>query len=150
MNEMTGRSENIYSGGGGSLAGGRSPTKSPTSDSKITMLEKVRRSQGIWFQPETDRQKAENILRDCDMGLFIVRASSLARTLALSVKIPGEQEAKNNLSTDEEVGTNQAKTKCQRVEHYLIESTGPQLALEGSDINFSTLSALVHYYMQNR
>lgn len=58
------------------------------------------------------------------MRLYTLRASSLAKTVRMSIIIPGDQKAKNNLSTDEELGIDQAKTKYQRVKHYLLESTG--------------------------
>ena len=105
-------------------------------------LEKVRATQGIWFLPDLDRPAAELYLRHFELGVFIIRASSLARTLALSVNIP--QKSSSPIEKSLEPGQS-------RVEHYLIESTGQQqLALEGSDVAFATLANLVYYYTENR
>ncbi|OQV16805.1 putative Protein sprint [Hypsibius exemplaris] len=107
-------------------------------EDRPTMLEKVRATQGIWFLPEIDRQTAETYLRAFEIGVFIIRASSLPRTLALSVNIPRGTSSDLSSSLTE-----------RRVEHYLIESTG-QLSLEGSDVAFSTLPGLVEFYTENR
>lgn len=128
----------------------------------ITILEKVLATQGIWFLPEIDRPTAEIYLRDFEIGVFIIRASSLARTLALSVNIPllrlpAPDQTGFGLGgltgkTTPQIGNGDSDhLTCRRVEHYLIESTGQQeLSLEGSDVSFAGLSGLVHYYTENR
>ena len=114
-----------------------------SEDIAVTLLEKVQVSSHVWFKPEMDRSSAEILLKNVPVGLFIIRASSLPRTLALSLQIPAENP--EALSENGRSGTS-----LHRIEHYLIETCGPQLSLEGSEAAFSTLSALVHYYAQNR
>lgn len=130
------------------LENGRSSTafaaavNTPFIDDKITMLEKVAGTQGIWFLAGLDRQTAEIYLKPAGLGVFIIRPSSLAGTLALSVNIPSSQ---HGMEFDQH-----KSHPCQRVEHYLIEHKSGKLSLEGSAVHFPSLPALVEYYSHNR
>ncbi|XP_055357795.1 protein sprint-like [Paramacrobiotus metropolitanus] len=162
----TNAKENLrHSEDGGSEPGGLLAAQpDTTSDDKMSLLEKMDKSVSIWFRPETDRLTAETLLRNAELGSFIVRYSSLPQTLALSVTIPisnsktttvlnssGNLDLTTTQQPNEGSTTNQLAAKVrQRVEHYLIETSGSQLALEGSDLVFPSLALLVHHYAQSR
>lgn len=95
----------------------------------IGLLERLIRTHPIWFLPEVGRQGVVHLLQGKDVGCFIVRQSSKASTMAMSVRLP--------------------EGKGPHIEHYLIENSGGgKFHLEGSDNYFTAVPMLVAHYSQ--
>ncbi|KAJ8308479.1 hypothetical protein KUTeg_013353 [Tegillarca granosa] len=83
----------------------------------------------IWCLPDVGRSGAVHLLKDREIGTFIVRNSSQPNTMALSVQFPENGQ--------------------QNVDHYLIESTPDGFRLNGSLHFFKAIPELLAYYCEN-
>uniref|UniRef100_A0A5S6QWH8 Protein sprint n=1 Tax=Trichuris muris TaxID=70415 RepID=A0A5S6QWH8_TRIMR len=106
----------------------RSP--SPEHKSALTIMERLVRSHPIWYLPHVGRLAATHLLRGKEEGNFIVRQSTQANSMALTVRLPGVHEQN-------------------AIEHYLVEITPTGVRLEGSPSGFPALPLLLAYYMEN-
>jgi hypothetical protein len=96
---------------------------------QIGQLERLIRTHAVWLLGSSGRSVVTRLLIGKPIGSFIVRASSKAHTMALSVRLP--------------VG------RGPHVEHYLIEELAERkLHLEGSTHYFSVLPQLICHYCQ--
>lgn len=94
----------------------------------ISMLERIIRTHPVWFLPSITRPGAIHLLQGKEIGNFVVRKSSKQNTMAISVRLP--------------------KNKGPYIEHYLIEATGREYHLEGSDNHFEAIPTLVAHYCE--
>ncbi|KRY47083.1 Protein sprint [Trichinella britovi] len=103
---------------------------SPQRRAAVSSMERLVRTHPIWNLPHVDRLAASHLLRNSDIGNFIVRRSTQPNSMALTVKLSSadDQEA---------------------IEHYLIEVTSVGVRLEGSPNTFAALPLLLAYYMDN-
>ncbi|KAL4238463.1 E3 ubiquitin protein ligase rin2 [Mactra antiquata] len=98
---------------------------------QITVLERLTKTHPIWYLPQVGRSGAVHLLKDRDIGIFIVRKSSREDTMALSVQFPGQDGTQN-------------------VDHYLIEPTEMGLHLQGSSRLFDDIPKLIAHYCDNK
>ncbi|KRZ11585.1 Protein sprint [Trichinella zimbabwensis] len=117
-----------HSGRSGHSAG--TGQNSPQRRAAVSSMERLVRTHPIWNLPHVDRLAASHLLRNSDIGNFIVRRSTQPNSMALTVKLSSadDQEA---------------------IEHYLIEVTSVGVRLEGSPNTFAALPLLLAYYMDN-
>ncbi|VDN21847.1 unnamed protein product [Gongylonema pulchrum] len=101
------------------------------SEKGMTLLEQIVRTHPIWYLQHVGRSAAAHLLRPMNEGAFIVRSSSKANAMALSIRLPP------GLSSD--------------IDHYLIESAGPDrsVRLESSAYSFRSLPLLIEHYCLN-
>ncbi|XP_065347669.1 protein sprint isoform X3 [Cloeon dipterum] len=106
------------SSGGGSMA-----------PCDIGLVERLIRSHPVWFLAGLQRAGAVHLLQGKEEGNFVVRQSSQADTMAISVRLPAG--------------------KGPYIEHYLVQATSTgQLALESSENKFDDIPSLVAHYAQ--
>ncbi|XP_059480304.1 protein sprint [Neocloeon triangulifer] len=106
------------SSGGGSMA-----------PCDIGLVERLIRSHPVWFLAGLQRAGAVHLLQGKEEGNFVVRQSSQADTMAISVRLPAG--------------------KGPYIEHYLVQATSTgQLALESSENKFDDIPTLVAHYAQ--
>lgn len=110
-----------------------SPSRSTSGSDlrQITLLERLTKTHPIWFLPTVGRSGAVHLLKNRDIGIFIVRKSSRDDIMALSVQFPSQDGTQN-------------------VDHYLIEPTEHGLHLQGSNKLFVTIPSLVAHYCDNK
>lgn len=104
----------------------------PLSDSDhrpINFLERLSKTHPIWFLPEIGRSGAVHLLKDREIGTFIIRNSSQSDTYALSAQFPNGSGA--------------------NVDHYLIEKKENGYRVQGSNHIFSDITKLVAFYHEN-
>lgn len=92
----------------------------------ISLMERLRLSNQIWFLPGIQRAGAFHLLQGKEEGCFVVRKSSQSDTMALSVRLPPD--------------------KGPYIEHYLIHSSEGRLGLETSENRFIDMAALIAHY----
>ncbi|KAL8608291.1 hypothetical protein ACOMHN_042158 [Nucella lapillus] len=92
----------------------------------ISLVERLATTHSIWLLAQMSRTGAVHLLKDRQTGVFIIRKSSQAKSLALSVQ--NRLREQNN------------------VDHYLIELCGPGMRLQGSARAFHSLPALLAHY----
>ncbi|XP_037073336.1 protein sprint-like [Pollicipes pollicipes] len=97
---------------------------------QMSVTERLIRSHPVWFLPGLHRAGAEHLLQDKPPGTFIVRQSSRAPTMALTVRLP--------------------PGKGPHVEHFLVRVQGGKLGLELSDHRFDNISSLIAHYSCHR
>ncbi|PVD26166.1 hypothetical protein C0Q70_13835 [Pomacea canaliculata] len=95
----------------------------------ISTVERLSKTHSIWLLTQMSRAGAVHLLKDRETGVFIVRKSSQALSLALSVQ---------NVLNDRA-----------NVDHYLIEATDYGMRLQGSVHFFHSIPALIAHYMEN-
>ncbi|XP_052273588.1 uncharacterized protein LOC127873694 isoform X4 [Dreissena polymorpha] len=111
-----------------------SPSRSSTSGSdhrQITLLERLQKTHPIWFLPKVGRNGAVHLLKDRDIGVFIVRASSQDKVMALSVQFPDPKGSPN-------------------IDHYLIQLVEAGYHLQGSARLFPSIPELIAYYCDHK
>ncbi|KAK3926680.1 Protein sprint [Frankliniella fusca] len=95
----------------------------------ISLLERLIRSHPVWFLPGIQRAGAFHLLQAKEEGNFVVRQSSQAATMAISVRLP--------------------PLKGPYIEHYLVQANdNGQLSLESSDNRFDSIPQLIAHYCQ--
>lgn len=108
-------------------SGNPSVSDSETSSVPITCLERLIRTHPIWFLPTVSREEAGKTLLGKEEGNFVVRQSSQARTMALTMRLGPDQGV-----------------DCQ---HYLIiHNNNNKMALENSDLEFDNILSLIYHY----
>ncbi|XP_035827670.1 uncharacterized protein LOC101853809 [Aplysia californica] len=95
----------------------------------ISTVERLVKTNSIWLLAGLSRAGAVHLLKDRETGNFIVRKSSQASSLALSVQ--------SRLSGHP------------AVDHYLIEGSDAGFRLQGSAHFFHSVPALIAYYVDN-
>nr|XP_022912808.1 protein sprint isoform X2 [Onthophagus taurus] len=119
--------ESLISSNGGSEAGSEdSGDTGYGAACDIGLVERLIRSHPIWFLPGIQRAGAFHLLQGKEEGCFVVRQSSQADTMALSVRLPPD--------------------KGPYIEHYLIQSSSGKLGLETSENRFDNMPALIAHY----
>lgn len=104
----------------------------PLSDSDhrpINFLERLSKTHPIWLLSEIGRSGAVHLLKDREIGTFIIRNSSQPNTYALSAQFPTRSGA--------------------NVDHYLIENIRDGYRVQGSSHIFSDITKLVAFYHEN-
>lgn len=120
------------------LQGPESSADSASSDSgwdavespcDIGLLERLIRSHPVWFLPGIQRAGAFHLLQGKEEGNFVVRQSSQAATMAISVRLPA--------------------SKGPYIEHYLVQADDAgRLGLESSENRFDSIPQLIAHYCQ--
>ncbi|KAK7477736.1 hypothetical protein BaRGS_00031024, partial [Batillaria attramentaria] len=95
----------------------------------LSLVERLAKTHSIWLLTQMSRAGAVHLLKDRETGVFIVRKSSQAMSLALSVQ---------NRMTDRA-----------NVDHYLIEATDYGMRLQGSAHYFHSIPTLIAHYSDN-
>ncbi|XP_058826014.1 protein sprint isoform X2 [Topomyia yanbarensis] len=125
----------VSSSEGGILAEGEeTSSESQVSDNSrspacvLGLVERLLRTHPVWFLPGIQRSGAVHLLQGKEEGNFIVRGSSQAKTMAVSVRLPLD---------------------CgPYIEHYLIQSNEGLLSLESSRFKFDSIPSLIAHYSQ--
>ncbi|CAK1543050.1 unnamed protein product [Leptosia nina] len=94
----------------------------------IGLLERLIRTHPVWFLPGIQRAGAFHLLQGKEEGNFVVRQSSQADTMAISVRLPAD--------------------KGPYIEHYLIQASGGRIGLETSTNRFDNIPELIAHYSQ--
>ncbi|KAJ1528711.1 hypothetical protein ONE63_007104 [Megalurothrips usitatus] len=113
----------------GSSADSGSGWDAVDSPCDISLVERLIRSHPVWFLPGIQRAGAFHLLQGKEEGNFVVRQSSQAATMAISVRLP--------------------PLKGPYIEHYLVQANeNGQLSLESSDNRFDSIPQLIAHYCQ--
>ncbi|XP_011555385.3 protein sprint isoform X6 [Plutella xylostella] len=94
----------------------------------IGTLERLIRTHPVWFLPGIQRAGAFHLLQGKEEGNFVVRQSSQADTMAISVRLPQD--------------------KGPYIEHYLIQAADGKIGLETSHNRFDNIPELIAHYSQ--
>jgi len=92
----------------------------------ISPLERLLKTQPIWFLPQVTREESSKLLHNKKPGNFIIRGSRQPKTLAISVKI--------------------GKKQSDQVQHFIIIQSERKVSLEDSDIRFNNIVSLAFHY----
>ncbi|XP_074662107.1 uncharacterized protein LOC141914728 isoform X2 [Tubulanus polymorphus] len=93
----------------------------------LSLIERLIKTHPIWYLPDVDRNEATSILRNHNVGTFLVRQSSHKDTMALSLKLNHSDPG---------------------LDHYLIEFTDKGLHVEGSNHYFPAMPLLITHYTE--
>ncbi|XP_031722897.1 tensin-4 [Anarrhichthys ocellatus] len=96
----------------------------------------------FWFRPHFNRAEAEALVKNKEVGAFVVRDSTSHRgSFGLAMKV--DQTATNITAT-----TNPGESSSDLIRHFLIESSAKGVRIKGSSQEpyFGSLSALVYQH----
>ncbi|KAM9856871.1 tensin-4-like [Aulostomus maculatus] len=96
----------------------------------------------FWFRPHISRAEAEALVKDKEVGTFVVRDSTSYRgCFGLAMKI-------DQTSTNASASAYPGESSSQLVRHFLIESSAKGVRIKGSSQEpyFGSLSALVYQH----
>ncbi|XP_066281181.1 ras and Rab interactor 2-like [Branchiostoma lanceolatum] len=96
----------------------------------ISVVERLKRTDSVWYHPEMGRAGATHMLQGKDIGTFLVRQGTKPGTLVLSFRAPESFE--------------------EYIVHYLIEKTPTGLQVEGAERCFPDVPSLVAHYCQHK
>ncbi|XP_055696838.1 protein sprint isoform X2 [Phlebotomus papatasi] len=126
------RTSLVSSSDGGILAEGETSSESSGGSTSppcdLGLVERLLRTHPVWFLPGIQRAGAVHLLQGKEEGNFVVRGSSQANTMAVSVRLPPDTGP--------------------YIEHYLIQSDNGILSLESSRFKFDSIPALIAHYAQ--
>ncbi|XP_059621543.1 protein sprint isoform X2 [Phlebotomus argentipes] len=126
------RTSLVSSSDGGILAEGETSSESSGGSTSppcdLGLVERLLRTHPVWFLPGIQRAGAVHLLQGKEEGNFVVRGSSQANTMAVSVRLPPDTGP--------------------YIEHYLIQSDSGVLSLESSRFKFDSIPALIAHYAQ--
>ncbi|XP_031634715.1 protein sprint isoform X2 [Contarinia nasturtii] len=125
------RASLVSSSDGGILAEGETSSSEASGDSTsppcdLGLYERLLLTHPVWFLPGIQRAGAVHLLQGKEEGNFVVRGSSQANTMAVSVRLPPDTGP--------------------YIEHYLILSENGVLSLESSRFEFNSIPALIDHY----
>ncbi|XP_055306963.1 protein sprint isoform X2 [Sitodiplosis mosellana] len=125
------RASLVSSSDGGILAEGETSSSEASGDSTsppcdLGLYERLLLTHQVWFLPGIQRAGAVHLLQGKEEGNFVVRGSSQANTMAVSVRLPPDTGP--------------------YIEHYLILSENGVLSLESSRFEFNSIPALIDHY----
>ncbi|XP_078672940.1 ras and Rab interactor 2-like isoform X1 [Branchiostoma floridae x Branchiostoma belcheri] len=125
-------SPNRYPPQGSSHAQHHFPTAAviPEQPKYISVVERLKRTDSVWYHPEMGRAGATHMLQGKDVGTFLVRQGTKPGTLVLSFRAPESFE--------------------EYIVHYLIEKTPTGLQVEGAERCFPDVPSLVAHYCQHK
>ncbi|XP_078592031.1 ras and Rab interactor 2-like isoform X2 [Branchiostoma floridae x Branchiostoma japonicum] len=102
----------------------------PEQPKYISVVERLKRTDSVWYHPEMGRAGATHMLQGKDIGTFLVRQGTKPGTLVLSFRAPESFE--------------------EYIVHYLIEKTPTGLQVEGAERCFPDVPSLVAHYCQHK
>ncbi|XP_052767431.1 uncharacterized protein LOC128208118 isoform X3 [Mya arenaria] len=118
---------------GGASDRQQSPSQSTSGSDlrQISVLERLSKTHSIWLLPQVGRSGAVHLLKNRDVGIFIVRRSSQEEVMALSVQFPDHSGSPN-------------------IDHYLIVPTPGGYHLRGSTRLFPAIPNLLAYFCEQK